>query len=89
MIMHEATEAYAGAQISQKSGVGVGPATQADRDNPSSVYSRADNKATSQSTLYQTLYDKNGKITTDATQTVRAEWSVMRWFKSKVIQTLP
>jgi len=89
MIMHEVTEAYSGAQISQKSGVGVGPATQSDVDNPNSVYSRAHNNATSQSTVYQTLYDKNGKITTDATQSVRAEWSVMRWFKSKVIQTLP
>lgn len=89
MMMHEATEAYAGAQISQKAGVGVGPATQADVANPSSVYNRAHNRATSQTPVYQTLYDRNGKVTTDVTQAVRAEWSVTKNGKSKVIQSYP
>ena len=88
MMMHETTEAYAGAQISQKAGVGVGSATQAEVDNPSSVYNRAHNKATSQTPVYRTLYDRSGKVTTDASQAVRVEWSVTKYGKSKVIQTL-
>lgn len=89
MIMHEATEAYAGAQISQKEGVGVGPATQADVANPTSVYNRAHNSATSQTPVYQTLYDRSGNVTTDVTQAVRVEWSVTNNGNSKVIQTYP
>jgi len=89
MIMHEATEAYAGAQISQKEGTGVGVATQADVANPTSVYNRAHNKATSQTPVYQTLYDKSGNVTTDVTQAVRVEWSVTNNGSSKVIQTYP
>lgn len=89
MMMHEATEAYAGAQISKKSGVSAGPATQADASNPRSVYSKAHRKATSQTPFYQTLYDTNGNVTTDVTQAVRVEWSVTKRNKSKVIQTYP
>ena len=89
MMMHEATEAYAGAQLSQKSGVSAAPATQADSNNPRSVYMRAHNKATSQTPVSQTLYDRNGNVTTDVTQAVRVEWSVTRGSRSKVIQTYP
>ena len=89
MMMHEVTEAYAGAQISQKAGVGVLPVTQADIANPQSVYNRAHNRATSQTPVFQTLYDKNGNVTIDVTKAVRAEWSVTRGSKSKVIQTYP
>ena len=90
MIMHETTEAYAGAQISQKNGVGVGPATQADAANPSSVYSKAHNRATPQTPVYQTLYDKNGNVTSDINQAVRVEWNVNNNAgKSKVIQSYP
>ncbi|MEA5082485.1 MAG: RHS repeat-associated core domain-containing protein, partial [Dysgonamonadaceae bacterium] len=89
MMMHEATEAYAGAQLSQKSGVSAAPATQADANNPRSVYMRAHNKATSQTPVSQTLYDRNGNVTTDVTQAVRVEWSVTRGSRSKVIQTYP
>ena len=89
MMMHEVTEAYAGGQISQKTGVGASPATQTDNANPRSVYNRAHNRATSQTPVFQTLYDKSGNVTTDVTQAVRVEWSVTRGSKSKVIQTYP
>lgn len=89
MMMHEATEAYAGAQISQKSGVSAGPATQTDASNRRSVYSKAHRKATPQTPVYQTLYDKNGNVTTDVKQAVRVEWNVTSGSKSKVIQTYP
>ncbi|MDR0618871.1 MAG: DUF6443 domain-containing protein [Bacteroidales bacterium] len=89
MIMHELTEAYEGAKISQKLGISVGRATQIDVDNPNSIYNRAHNKATSQTPVYQTVYDKNGRVTTGITQPVRVEWSVIKGIKSKVIQTLP
>ena len=89
MIMHEVTEAYAGAQISQKAGIGVGVATPADAANLSSVYNQAHNRATPQTPVYQTLYDRKGKVITDATQAVRVEYSVTKGGKSKVIQTYP
>lgn len=89
MMMHEVTEAYAGAQISQKTGVGASPATQTDIANPRSVYNRARNRATSQTPVFRTLYDKSGNVTTDVTQAVRVEWSVTRGSKSKVKQTYP
>ena len=89
MIMHEVTEAYAGAQISQKAGIGVGAATPADAANLSSVYNQAHNRATPQTPVYQTLYDRKGKVITDATQAVRVEYSVTKGGKSKVIQTYP
>ena len=89
MMMHEVTEAYAGAQISQKAGVSAGPATLADVDNPQSVYNRAHRKATSQTPVVETLYDRNGDVTTDITQAVRAEWSVTKNGRSIVIQTYP
>ena len=83
MMMHEATEAYEGAKISQKTGVGAGMATIADQQNPLSVYSRVHNKATPQTTVYQRIqYNSAGQAT-------KAEWYVTRWFKSKIIQTLP
>ena len=89
MMMHEVTEAYAGAQISQKAGVGVGAATLADVANPSSVYNQAHNRATPQTPIYQTLYDRKGRVTTETTQAVRVEYSVVKGGKSKVIQTYP
>ena len=89
MMMHEATEAYVGAQISKKSGVSASPATWADASNPRSVYRKAHRKATPQTRVYQTLYDKNGSVTTDLNQAVRAEWNVTKGGRSKVIQTYP
>jgi len=84
MMMHETTEAYAGAQISQKSGVSSPMGGQA-----GSVYQRAHNRATPQTPVYQTMYDRSGNITTDVTQAVRVEWNVTNRGRSRVIQTLP
>ncbi len=84
MMMHEATEAYAGAQISQKSGVSSPMAGQV-----GSVYQQAHKKATSQTPVYQTMYDSSGNITTDTPQAVRVEWSVTKNGRSSVIQRLP
>ena len=69
LMMHEVTEAFEGAKISQKAGVGVGYATQADADNSESVYSRAHLRATSQPILRQSTaangqpqWTVNGKV---------------------------
>jgi hypothetical protein len=89
MTMHEITEAYKGAQNSQKSGVSAGPATAADANNPNSAYRQAHDNASFQNPVYQTMYDANGKITTDVSKAVKVEWSVKNiQDRDKVIQTL-
>jgi hypothetical protein len=95
MIMHEATEAYGGAQISQQAGAGVEVATQADFVNPQSVYYRAHNGATPQTPIGQTIYDSNGKQLqmlpngNYPNNVSRAEWWVIdQNGNRKVIQTL-
>ena len=56
-ILHEVTEAYQGALISQKSGVSSPVA-----DQPGSVYPQAHSRATNQSGLiFQRIYDASGK----------------------------
>ena len=89
MIMHEITEAYAGAQISKKMGIGASQATKAEENNPSSVYFRAHHKATPQSPVQQELFDSSGNKTYDVMQAVRVEWTVSRRGKKKIIQTYP
>jgi RHS repeat-associated protein len=60
-MLHETTEAYAGAKISQTSGVSVGPATQADANNPQSVYNKSHNAAVPQTgRVYQNVYNAGG-----------------------------
>jgi len=83
MMMHEATEAYEGAKISQKAGVGARPVIAADEDNPRSVYSRAHNRATPQTPVYDVIYYNS------TGEPIKAEWYVTRNGKSKIIQTLP
>lgn len=89
MIMHETTEAYEGARISQNKGTGVDHATNADVMNPNSVYNKAHRRATSQSNVYQKMYNRNGQETNDASQAARVEWFVSKTGKIKIIQTLP
>ena len=89
MIMHEVTEAYAGAEISMRSGKNAVPASGADENNPQSVYMRAHNRATPQSLVESKYYDKNGKETTNITDVVRAEWYVTRNGRKQIIQRLP
>lgn len=82
MIMHETTEAYEGAKISQNRGIGVSYATDADLMGHS-VYKKAHNRATPQSNVYQNMYDRNGQETNDVSQAVRVVWSVSRAGKLK------
>ena len=89
MMMHEVTEAYSGAQISQQRGFGAPPANLEEAKNPNSVYNKAHNKATPQTPVYQTLYDKKGSVTLDVNEAVRIEWSVTKGFRTKVIQSYP
>lgn len=63
LVLHEVTEAYQGALITQQSGESVGPATNADVNNPQSVYSRAHNSATPQSMIInENVYDARGNL---------------------------
>ena len=56
--LHEVTEAYQGAKISQTSGVSSG-----DANATGSVYQAAHNAATPQAgPIYQTVYDANGNV---------------------------
>ena len=57
-VLHEVSEAYQGALISQKSGISS-PAS----NNPNSVYPKAHNRATSQSgQIFETLYDASKNV---------------------------
>lgn len=87
--MHEATEAYEGAKISQKTGV-----SSPRSDMPGSVYKKAHNRATSQTPVFETIYDNKGNKLQMLPGggypkgVVRAEWYVIKNGKSKIIQTL-
>lgn len=72
LTLHETTEAYQGALLSQKSGTSVGPATQADAANPNSVYSLAHHAAAPQNMIiYQApTYNRLG-IQTGATFSIQ------------------
>lgn len=78
-MMHEVTEAYRGALISQRTGVGVGPATEADVNNPTSVYNRAHNAAISQSGLVEiNVFDSRGvAVSVDSPFAQRAAWGCL------------
>jgi hypothetical protein len=90
MMMHEATEAYAGAQISQKSGVSSSMAGQA-----GSVYQQAHKRATSQTPVRENIYDSSGNKLqmlpggVYPNNVARAEWYVTKSGRVRVIQTLP
>jgi len=95
MMMHETTEAFEGARISQRAAVGVGPATRADELNPNSVYRRAHDRASPQTPVGRTIFDSGG----DKLQMLpngrypegvsSAEWWVLdRRGNRRVIQTL-
>ncbi|MCL2652030.1 MAG: hypothetical protein FWD60_13545 [Candidatus Azobacteroides sp.] len=90
MIMHETTEAYAGAQISQKSGVSSPRAGET-----GSIYQEAHNRATPQTPVYESIYDAKGNQLqmlpggVYPSNVARAEWYVTKNGKSKIIQTFP
>jgi hypothetical protein len=89
MMMHEVTEAYAGAQISQESGVSSPPS-----NVEGSIYNAAHNRATPQTTVYETIYDSKGnklQMLPDGkypNNVAKAEWHVTKNGESKIIQTL-
>ena len=85
--MHELTEAYEGALISDKKKV-----SSPNSKGTGSIYKKAHNKATNQPPVYQRLYDINGNVTTDVTKANRVEWFVNPNESSrneKIIQTYP
>jgi RHS repeat-associated protein len=91
-VLHEVTEAYQGALISQKSAVSS-PAS----NQKGSVYSSAHSKATSQSgSVFQTVYDAKGNVLTQTSSggysgtPTKAEWHVNDKKGNKVvIQKIP
>ena len=81
--LHEVTEAYQGAKISQVSGISSG-----DSKQPGSVYSSAHNAATPQAgAIYETVYDSKGNIipASNYNGAVRAEYWVQPINKPKTI----
>lgn len=79
--LHEVTEAYQGAKMSQAAGVSSGDAKAA-----GSVYQAAHNAATPQAgPIYETVYDKNGNVLPNYQGAVRAEYSVRPPGKAPVI----
>jgi hypothetical protein len=86
MIMHEATEAYEGAKMSQKTGVSNRNSNWGD---DRSVYDAAHMAATPQHKVYEILYDRNGNVTRDRKEAVRQEFYVEKNGVKKIIQTQP
>jgi hypothetical protein len=79
MILHELTEAFEGAKISQKSGVSSPASTE-----PNSVYDKAHKKATKQSEITERRFDYRGNEVFDDSQTFRREYSVTRRGNSRI-----
>ena len=92
-MLHEVTESYQGALISQKLGKDAGIATQADNDNPFSIYNGAHNSATPQTDGYDVRYfDKTGNPSSVLYKSGRAEFFITdpSGVKTpKIIQTYP
>ncbi|WP_445223274.1 RHS repeat-associated core domain-containing protein [Chryseobacterium sp. MYb328] len=92
-MLHEVTESYQGALISRKFGINAGVATQAENDNPFSIYNAAHNSATPQTDAYDVRYfDKNGKASNILYKSGKAEFFVTDPSgvkKPKVVQTYP
>jgi RHS repeat-associated protein len=79
--LHEVTEAYQGAKLSQAAGVSSG-----DANAPGSVYAAAHAAATPQAgPIYQTVYDARGNVLPNYQGAVRAEYSVRPANKPAVI----
>ncbi|WP_079241034.1 RHS repeat domain-containing protein [Chryseobacterium indologenes] len=74
-MLHEVTESYQGALISQKLGKDAGYASEADNEDFFSIYNSAHNAATPQTSKgYQQInYDKNGNQTTNLYKSGRSE----------------
>ena len=91
MIMHETTEAYEGAKMSQATGVSSRNSNWAD---DKSVYDAAHKAATPQNKVYVRYYDKDGNTLTSKNGltpkgTIKTEYYVERNGVKKIIQTNP
>jgi hypothetical protein len=80
--MHEITEAFEGAKISLRKKQSSPPS-----DVRGTVYRKAHNKATPQTTIYQRLIDNNGYETNNISNATKAEWYVIYNYRVKVIQS--
>lgn len=92
LTLHEVTESYQGALITQASGTSVGPATNADAANPSSVYMRAHNAATPQNmAVNQNVYDAQGnQLQSPFTGATRVDYTVQQGTRApQTIMTYP
>lgn len=92
LTLHEVTESYQGALISQGAGTSAGPATQADAGNPNSVYMRAHNAATPQNMqIFMNVYDAKGNVLQSPyTGGTRIEYSVQQGNRpAQIIMTYP
>ncbi|MDR0294991.1 MAG: hypothetical protein LBH91_02215, partial [Prevotellaceae bacterium] len=84
MIMHETTEAYEGAKMSQQSGVS---SKNSNWSSDRSVYDAAHKAATPQNKVYVRYYDKDGRIIPTRNGAEKAEYYVIRNNVEKIIQT--
>lgn len=86
-MMHELTEAYEGAILSAKK-----KKSSPNSKDKNSVYKKAHNKATTQPSVYQRLFDKDGAETSYIEEAQKVEWYVKPYNSSKyehTIQTYP
>ena len=86
-VMHELTEAYEGAKISQTKKV-----SSPKSNEEGSFYQKAHNKATVQPPVYQKILDINGNITNNVQEAARVEWYVKpspNSTKENIIQAIP
>ena len=88
MMMHEVTEAYSGARISQKSGVSASIANKVESADPFSIYNRAHSRATPQTPVKEIMYDSFGDRTDEVSKARKIEWIVSKRGKPCIIQTL-
>jgi hypothetical protein len=87
MIMHETTEAYEGAKMSQKTGIS---SKNSNFDKDRSVYQEAHKKATKQHTIYSRRYDKNGnEIKNSYEPYYKVDYFIVKNGQEKIIQTNP
>ena len=86
MIMHEATEAYEGAKISQETGE-----SSKNSNSISSVYPQAHKQATKQHEIFARYYDKDGNIIYPklGLGAAKVEYYVLKNGVEKIIQTNP
>lgn len=95
--LHEVTESYKGAKLSQIFNLSVvGVAVPAEGDNPFSIYSMSHNSATPQTAtngVGYNYYDKNGNLSNELYKSGRAEYIVKDPSNKKepqrTIQTYP